>query len=96
MATDEGSSEQIAYSDAVTELEQILAGLDNDEIDVDVLAERVRRAAELIRLCRERITGARLEVERVVLELEADATRALDPDDPDEPEEPDEQVRERN
>jgi exodeoxyribonuclease VII small subunit len=59
----------IAYADALAELETILAGLERDEPDVDQLAERVARAAVLIRLCRGRIAAARLEVERVVTDL---------------------------
>lgn len=59
-----------AYAAAVAELEEILAELEGDDPDVDVLTVRVRRAAELIRLCRGRIRGARDEVERVVAELD--------------------------
>jgi exodeoxyribonuclease VII small subunit len=66
----------IGYADALTELEGILDELDGDEVDVDVLGARVRRAAELLRLCRERIAGARFEVEQVVGELEAEAGAA--------------------
>jgi exodeoxyribonuclease VII small subunit len=67
---------EIGYADALAELEGILDELDGDEVDVDVLGERVRRAAELLRLCRERIAGARFEVEQVVGELEAEADAA--------------------
>jgi exodeoxyribonuclease VII small subunit len=59
------------YAAAVDELEAILAQLDDDRLDVDQLAERVARAAEPIRLCRERISATRLEVERIVADLEA-------------------------
>ena len=72
--------EEISYVDALAELERILDELDGDEVDVDVLGARVRRAAELLRLCRDRIAGARFEVEQVVAELESD-----DPPPPDEP-----------
>ena len=41
-----------------------------------MLGARVRRAAELLRLCRERIAGARFEVEQVVAELEAEVEAA--------------------
>jgi exodeoxyribonuclease VII small subunit len=60
---------QLSYTDALAELEGILSGLERDELDVDVLAERVARAAELIKSCRDRIDRARLEVERVVTDL---------------------------
>ena len=58
------------YARAVDELEAILAELEDDNLDVDHLAERVARAAALIRLCRSRITATRLEVERIVADLE--------------------------
>jgi exodeoxyribonuclease VII small subunit len=66
---DDPGADTIAYADALAELESILAGLERDEPDVDQLAERVARAALLIRLCRGRIAAARLEVERVVTDL---------------------------
>jgi exodeoxyribonuclease VII small subunit len=68
--------DEIGYAEALAELEGILDELDGDEVDVDVLGARVRRAAELLRLCRERIAGARFEVEQVVAELEAEADAA--------------------
>lgn len=70
------ATSQIGYADALAELEGILDELDGDEVDVDVLGARVRRASELLRLCRERIAGARFEVEQVVGELEAEVEAA--------------------
>jgi len=58
-----------SYSAAVDELDQILASIERDEVDVDVLARKVARAVELVRYCRDRISAAELEVERVVAEL---------------------------
>jgi exodeoxyribonuclease VII small subunit len=73
-------AEPLGYAEAMAELEDILDELDGDEVDVDVLGSRVRRAAELLRLCRERIAGARFEVEQVVAELEAEVEAATDAD----------------
>jgi exodeoxyribonuclease VII small subunit len=96
---------QLGYAEALAELEEINEELDGDEVDVDVLGARVRRAAELLRLCRERIAGARFEVEQVVAELEAEVEAATAtaaaaaaavaaaeaaPPDPDDTDEPDE------
>ncbi len=60
----------LSYARAVEELEAILATLEDDNLDVDHLAQRVARAAALVRLCRERIAGTRLEVERIVADLD--------------------------
>ena len=65
-----GDQEQLSYAEALTELEAILAELERETVDVDRLAERVQRAAVLIRVCRGRIAAARLEVETVVADLE--------------------------
>ncbi|HLT68637.1 MAG TPA: exodeoxyribonuclease VII small subunit [Acidimicrobiales bacterium] len=74
--TGQPGTAELRYADALRELEQILHEIDDDEVDVDVLGARVRRAAELLRLCRERIAGARFEVEQIVGELEAEADAA--------------------
>jgi exodeoxyribonuclease VII small subunit len=68
----EATGPGIGYREALTELEQILRELDADDVDVDVLGAKVRRAAELLHLCRERIVGARFEVEQVVAGLPSD------------------------
>jgi exodeoxyribonuclease VII small subunit len=62
---------EIGYAAAMDELEQILAELEGDHLDVDVLAERVRRASELIKLCRGRIARAQDDVTKIVTDLEA-------------------------
>jgi exodeoxyribonuclease VII small subunit len=65
-------ADEIRWADAIGELEQILTKLDDDALDVDVLAAQVARAAELITLCRDRIAYTKLEVERIVGDLEPD------------------------
>jgi exodeoxyribonuclease VII small subunit len=61
-----------SYAAMLTELETILAELESDAVDVDVLATRVARAHELVDACRERIDRARLAVETVVAERAPD------------------------
>ena len=60
------------YAAAMAELEQILEELEGEDPDVDVLADRVERAATLIEVCRRRIANASVQVERVVASLETD------------------------
>ena len=64
------ADEQIGYVEAVARLEAILGELESDDVDVDRLGERVRSAVELIRICRERISDAELEVTRIVADLD--------------------------
>ncbi|MCU1504402.1 MAG: xseB [Ilumatobacteraceae bacterium] len=62
------------YAAALSELESILQSLERSDVDVDVLAVQVKRAAELISFCRDRIGNARLQIEQVVAELGDDRT----------------------
>jgi exodeoxyribonuclease VII small subunit len=76
--------DDLGYAEAVEELEEILHELDGDDVDVDLLAERVKRAADLVQLCRRRLDAARVEVTRIVADLEAVDPLAAD-DDPEAP-----------
>lgn len=67
------------YRDAMAELEEILDELESESLDVDLLAARVKRASELIELCRDRIVRAKTDVDAIVTDLEA-FERELGPD----------------
>lgn len=71
MAAKKDSNDALGYADAVAELEAILSELEADDVDVDRLAEQVRRAADLIELCRGRLESAQVEVTRIVADLDA-------------------------
>lgn len=75
---DGGDATAIGYADAMAELEAILDDLEDDDLDVDLLASRVERASTLIQVCRDRIGAAKLQVERVVASL--DVTTDADAD----------------
>ena len=70
--TGPGDAVEPGYAAAMAELEQILEELEGEDPDVDVLANRVERAATLIEICRRRIANASVQVERVVTALESD------------------------
>ncbi len=66
----------IGYADALSELDEILAELDDDGIDIDVLSARVERAAELISICRGRISAAQQRVATIVDNLDPGGSTA--------------------
>ena len=79
--TDDEAADHIGYADAMSELEAILDDLEEDALDVDVLAAKVERASDLIQICRNRIGAARVQVERVVASLDDAGPGNEDPDD---------------
>lgn len=72
----------IGYTEALSELEEILDRLEGTDVDVDELGSSVKRAADLIQVCRHRLDAARLEVERVVAGLEDSDTDNPSPEAP--------------
>ena len=65
------TEETVGYADAMAELDAILDELERDDLDVDVLADRVKRASELIKLCRTRIARAQADVDKIVTDLDS-------------------------
>jgi exodeoxyribonuclease VII small subunit len=62
--------EELGFGGALAELDGIVAELESDALDVDLLADRVERAAALVTWCRGRIDGARFQVEEILTRLE--------------------------
>jgi len=60
------SEEQISYNEVLDELKVILEDIRDQNIDVDKLATKVKRARELINICEQRIKKAKMEVEEVI------------------------------
>lgn len=65
------SSEQ-TYNQAIEKLERILSQLRSDNCDVDTLAERTRRAAQLLKECRQRLTATEEELAAVLASIEGE------------------------
>jgi len=58
------------FTTAMEELEGILERIESEETDVDTLAAELRRAGELIALCRGKIRRAEVEVTQIVQQWE--------------------------
>ncbi|ASB48141.1 exodeoxyribonuclease VII small subunit [Alkalitalea saponilacus] len=64
------SKKKLKYSEAIAEIEEVLEQMENEELDVDDLSEKVKRVSELIRLCRDKLTKTEDEVVKVLNEIE--------------------------
>lgn len=69
------------YTEASAELEAILNEVEGGEIDLDLLSEKVERAAALLALCRERLAATETKVKKVVADLHASAADRADAED---------------
>ena len=64
------SDEELTFETATQELDSILEILDGDDVNIDSLAVDLERASELIEWCRARLQTTRVEVERIVTNLD--------------------------
>lgn len=63
---------KISYKEAMEKLELIVSELESDEIPVDELAEKVKQASVLIRICKAVLFQTEEEVNNVLKEMQQD------------------------
>ncbi|MCU0380759.1 MAG: exodeoxyribonuclease VII small subunit [Chitinophagaceae bacterium] len=60
----------LTYEGAYRELAQIAKEIENETVTVDVLAQKVKRASELISFCQARLKSTETEVSRIIAQME--------------------------
>ena len=58
------------YAQAFEELQQIVSEIEEGQISVDDLSEKVKRAALLIRICKSKLTSTEEDVNKILKDLE--------------------------
>ena len=58
------------YADAFEELKTIVSEIEQGEISVDLLSEKVKRASELIKICKTKLSSTEEDVNKILKELE--------------------------
>lgn len=56
------------YSQAMERLEKIVRQIDSNELEIDILGEKIREANEIIAFCTEKLTKADTEIEKLLQE----------------------------
>ena len=59
---------EMKYEEAVTQLEGIVERMENDELDIDQLSEQLKRAKELVKLCKAKLTKTDDEIKKLLSE----------------------------
>jgi exodeoxyribonuclease VII small subunit len=72
--------ENLTYSQAIGELEKIINEIEAENIDVDILAEKVNRATYLIKFCKSNLRTTEEEVKKVLSEIEEKSETELPSD----------------
>lgn len=58
--------ENLTYEKAYSELQQIITDIENDEVSIDLLSVKVKRAAELIDFCKNKLSSTELDVQKIL------------------------------
>jgi len=64
------ATKKMSYKEAVEEIDDILEKIENEELDVDELSEKVKRVSTLIKFCKEKLHKTQEEVENILKEMD--------------------------
>ncbi len=67
-------SQQPNYAEAFQELQQIVSEIEEGQISVDELSEKVKRAAQLIEICKDKLSSTEDDVNKILKDLDKTAT----------------------
>lgn len=60
----------LTYESAYAELEQIAREIEDETVSIDILADKVKRASELIAYCQKRLKSTEAEVGKIIAQME--------------------------
>lgn len=64
------ATKKVTYNEAISEIEEILEKIENEELDVDELADKVKRVSALLKICKEKLLKTNEQVEQILKEME--------------------------
>lgn len=64
--SNDNKESSLSYAQAMEQIQEILRAINENNMDVDLLGERVARATELIAMCRAKLQKASLQIEQAV------------------------------
>lgn len=67
------AKEKLNYSDAMSELEQLVHDMEYGDISIDELSEKVKRSAFLIKFCKSRLKSTEEDVESILKDIEKES-----------------------
>lgn len=63
------SGKKKTYMEAMSEINDIVANIENGNYDIDELTEKVKRVSQLITFCRQKLTDTEMEVENIIRQM---------------------------
>lgn len=77
-------TKEYTYNDAFDELQSIVTAIETGETSVDELTAKIRRASELILICKTKLTASEEEVDKLLAQLVNNNKSAIQEDNEEE------------
>ena len=62
----------VKYSEAIKEVERIINQIESNELDIDELTEKIRRASELLKFCKQKLHFTEEEIQKIIDQMQKD------------------------
>jgi exodeoxyribonuclease VII small subunit len=60
------------YKEAKQELDMIISQIESGDADIDTLSEKIKRAGELLRFCKEKLRETEQDVQNILASFESE------------------------
>lgn len=64
------AKKDISYNEAISEIEEILQQIESEELNVDILTEKVKRVSVLIKHCKNKLHKTEEEVQKILEDID--------------------------
>ena len=65
---------QISYAEAIKQVEEILEKIEKEELDVDELGANVKKAADLLKICKAKLHDTEEEIQKILDEMNTETS----------------------
>ena len=62
-------NKKMSYRQATEQLEEIVAQIENGELGIDELSKKVEEAAELVKICKDKLRRTDADIEKIMEEI---------------------------
>ncbi|MDI3526387.1 MAG: exodeoxyribonuclease small subunit [Tenuifilum sp.] len=67
------ATKNIKYNEAIEEVEEIINQIESNELDIDELTSKIKRASDLLKICKQKLYKTEQDVQKLLDEMQVDS-----------------------
>ncbi|QKG80583.1 exodeoxyribonuclease VII small subunit [Tenuifilum thalassicum] len=67
------ATKNIKYNEAIEEVEEIINQIESNELDIDELTSKIKRASDLLKICKQKLYKTEQDVQKLLDEMQEDS-----------------------